>query len=185
MSPPSSERADCLAKCESKQPLPCLSPLARKPKPCAATAKNPSEEDPLETTGPSQTQLTVWRDRSRPLYSGCELVTVACQHTWSERYHGLCSLRFQRRSTTSSRNVSSGSNRDTNHVGRSRQPPRSCRERRKTCTAPPISWHHVDWPSARLIDHRRRRRHPSHSSSTGGQGSVHGRFIAVTQNPIH
>ena len=42
-----------------------------------------------------------------------------------------------RRSTTSSRTVPSGSNRDTSYDRRISQLPTSCGERRKTCTTPP------------------------------------------------
>ena len=53
----------------------------------------------------------------------------------------------KRRSTTSSRTVPSGGNRDTSYGRRISQPPTSCGERQKTCTAPPNSWQHVDWGS--------------------------------------
>ena len=51
---------------------------------------------------------------------------------------------LSRSSTTSSRTVPSGGNRDTSHGRRMSQPPTSCRERRKTCAAPSNSWQHVD-----------------------------------------
>ena len=51
---------------------PCPSQLTRKPKPYSKTVKDASGEKPLETTTPLQTQSTVWKDMSRPLYSGCK-----------------------------------------------------------------------------------------------------------------
>ena len=48
-------------------------------------------------------------------------------------------------STTSSRTVPSGGNRDTSYGRRMSQPPTSCGERWKTCLATPNSWQHVDW----------------------------------------
>ena len=46
--------------------------------------------------------------------------------------------------TTSSRTVPSGGSRDTSYGRTMSQPPTSCGERWKTCTAPPSSWQHVD-----------------------------------------
>ena len=97
------------------------------------------------------TQSTVWQDMSKPLYSGCEQDTVACERTWSElalwTLHSAIAKKQNRRSTTSSRTVPSGGNRDTSYGRRMSQPPTSCGERRKTCAAPPNSWQHVDWGS--------------------------------------
>ena len=88
---------------------------------------------------------------SRPLYSGCEQDTVACERTWSESaswtLHSAIAKKQNRRSTTSSRTVPSGGNRDTSYGRRVSQPLTSCGERRKTCAAPPSSWQHVDWGS--------------------------------------
>ena len=58
---------------------PCPPPLTRKPKHCSKTDKNVNGEGPLETTTPLLTQSTDWQDMSRPLYSGCEQDTVACE----------------------------------------------------------------------------------------------------------
>ena len=45
---------------------------------------------------PSTDQIN-WQDMSRPLYSGCEQDTVACECTWKVIwYHGLCTLSLQR-----------------------------------------------------------------------------------------
>ena len=63
---------------------PCPPPLTWMQKPCCETVKNANGEGPLETTTPLQTQSTIWLDMSRPLYSGCEQDTVACERTWSE-----------------------------------------------------------------------------------------------------
>ena len=88
---------------------------------------------------------------SRPLYSGCEQDTVACERTWSElaswTLHSVIARKQNRRSTTSSKTVPSGGNRDTSYGRRMSQPPISCGERQKTCAAPPSSWQHVDWGS--------------------------------------
>ena len=130
---------------------PCPPPLTRKPKPCSETVKDAIGEGPLETTISLQTQSTVWQDMSRPLYSGYEQDTEACERTWSElaswTLHSAIEKKQNRRSTTSSRAVPSGGNRDTSYGRRMSQPPTSCGERRKTCTAPPNSWQHVDWGS--------------------------------------
>ena len=130
---------------------PCPPPLTRKPKPCSEIAKNVNGKEPLETTNPLQTQSTVWQDMSRPLYSGCEQDTVACQRTWSElaswTLHSAIAKKQNRRSNTSSRAVPSDGNRDTSYGRGMSQPPTSCGERRKACTAPPNSWQHVDWES--------------------------------------
>ena len=126
-------------------------PRTRKPKPCSETDKNVNGKKPLETTTPQLTQSTVWQDMSRPLYSGCEQDTVACEHIWSESaswtLHSAIAKKQNRRSTTSSRTVPSGGNRDTSYGRRVSQPLTSCGERRKTCAAPPSSWQHVDWGS--------------------------------------
>ena len=115
------------------------------------TDKNVNGKKPLETTTPQLTQSTVWQDMSRPLYSGCEQDTVACEHIWSESaswtLHSAIAKKQNRRSTTSSRTVPSGGNRDTSYGRRVSQPLTSCGERRKTCAAPPSSWQHVDWGS--------------------------------------
>ena len=88
---------------------------------------------------------------SRPLYSGCEQDTVACERTWSKlaswTLHSGIAKKRNRRPTTSSRTVPSGGNRDTSYGRRMSQPPTKCGERRKICTAPPNSWQHVDWGS--------------------------------------
>ena len=88
---------------------------------------------------------------SKPLYSGCEQDTVVCERTWSEfaswTLHSAIAKKQNRLSTTSSRTVPSGGNRDTSYGRRMSQPPTSCGERRKTCAAPPSSWQHVDWGS--------------------------------------
>ena len=60
---------------------PCPSPLTRKPKPCSETDKHVNGKEPLETTNPLLTQSTVWQDMTRPLSSGCEQDTVACERT--------------------------------------------------------------------------------------------------------
>ena len=126
-------------------------PHTRKPKPCSETDKNVNGQEPLETTTPQLTQSTVWQDMSKPLYSGCEQDTVACERTWSELatwiLHSAIAKKQNRRSTTSSSTVPSGGNRDTSYGRRLNQPPTSCGERWKTCTAPPSSWQHVDWGS--------------------------------------
>ena len=126
-------------------------PRTRKPKPCSETDKNVNGKEPLETTFPQLTQSTVWQDMSKPLYSGCEQDTVACERTWSEvaswTLHSAIAKKQNRWSTTSSRTVPSGGNRDTSYGRRMSQPPTSCGERRKTCAAPPSSWQHVDWGS--------------------------------------
>ena len=120
-------------------------------KPCSETAKNVNGKEPLETTTPLLTQSTVWQDMSRPLYSGCEQVTVACEHTWSEpaswTLHSAVARKRNRWSITSSRTVPSGRNRDTSYARRMSQPPTSCGERWKTCAAPSNSWQHVNWGS--------------------------------------
>ena len=63
-------------------------------------------------------------------------------------HHGLrtlrCAKKQNRRPTTCSRTLPSGDNRDTSYGCRMSQPPTSCGERRRTCTAPPSSWQHVD-----------------------------------------
>ena len=56
-------------------------PRTRKPKPCSETDKNVNGKEPLETTTPQLTQSTVWQDMSKPLYSGCEQDTVACERS--------------------------------------------------------------------------------------------------------
>ena len=98
---------------------PCPPPLTRKPNPCSETVKNANGEGPLETTTPLQTQPTVWQDMNRPLYSGCEKDTVACKRTWSElaswTLHSAIAKKWKRWSTTSSRTVPSGGNRDTGY----------------------------------------------------------------------
>ena len=103
------------------------------------------------TVGDLLTQSTVWQDMSKPLYSGCEQDTVACERTWSElaswTLHSAIAKKQNRRSTTSSRTVPSGGNRDTSYGRRMSQPPTSCGELRKTCAAQPSSWQHVDWGS--------------------------------------
>ena len=108
-------------------------------------------KEPLETTTPLLTLSTVWQDMNRPIYSGCEQRTVACQRTWSElaswTLHSASAKKWKRRSTTSSETVPSGGNRDTSYGCRMSQPPTSCGEWRKTCAAPPKSWQHVDWGS--------------------------------------
>ena len=98
----------------------------------------------------SQEPIQPWQDVSRPLYSGCEQNTVACERTWSEfsswTLHSVLAKKQNRRSTTSSRTVPSGGNRDS-YGRRMTQPRTSFRERWKTCAAPPNSWQHVDWGS--------------------------------------
>ena len=130
---------------------PCPPPLTRKPKPCSETDKNVNGKEPLETTTPQLTQLTVWQDMSRPLYSGCKQDTVACECTWSElasrTLHSASAKKWNRKSTTSSKTAPSGQNRDTSYGCRMSQLPTSCGEWRKTCAAPPNSWQHVDWGS--------------------------------------
>ena len=69
---------------------PCPPPRTRKPKPCSETDKNVNGKEPLETTTPQLTQSTVWQDMSKPLYSGCEQDTVACERTEANWHHGLC-----------------------------------------------------------------------------------------------
>ena len=145
---PGNEGADRLAKSESKQPHPCLPPLTRKPKPCSEIAKTVNGKEPLETTTPLLIQSTVWQDMNRPLYSDCEQDTVVCEHTGSElaswTLHSAIAKKRNRRSTTSSRTVPSGGNRDTSYGRRMSQPPTSYGERRKTSSASPNSWQHVD-----------------------------------------
>ena len=130
---------------------PCPPPRTRKPKPCSETDKNVNGKEPLEITTPQLTQSTVWQDMSKPLYSGCEQDTVACERTWSElaswTLHSVIAKKQNRRSTTSSKTVPSGGNRDTSYGCRMSQSPTSCGERRKTCAAPPSPWQHVDWGS--------------------------------------
>ena len=74
-----------------------------------------------------------------------------CERTWSElaswTLHSAIVKKRNRWSTTSSRTVPSGGNRDTSYGRRMSQPPTSCGERWKTCPAPPSSWWHVDWGS--------------------------------------
>ena len=150
-SPKNVERADHLAKSGSKQLQPYLPPLTRKPKPCSDIAKNVNGKEPLETTTPFLTLSIVWQDMNRPQYSGCEQDTVACERTWGElaswTLHSAIAKKRNRRSTTSSRTVPSGGNRDTSYGCRMSQPPTSCGEWWTTCTAPPNSWQHVDWGS--------------------------------------
>ena len=78
-------------------------PRTRKPKPCSETDKNVNGKKPLETTTPQLTQSTVWQDMSRPLYSGCEQDTVACERTWSKlaswTLHSAIAKKRNRRST--------------------------------------------------------------------------------------
>ena len=99
----------------------------------------------------AQTQSTIWQDTSRPLCLGCKQDTVFCERTWSELaswiLHSAIAKKQNRRSTTSSRTVSSGGNRDTIYCRRMSQPPTSHGEWRKTCAAPSNSWQHVDWGS--------------------------------------
>ena len=94
---------------------PCPPPLTRKPKPCSETDKNVNGKEPLETTTPQLTQPIVWQDMSKPLYSGCEQDTVACERTWSElaswTLHCAIAKKQNRRSTTSPRTVPSDGNR--------------------------------------------------------------------------
>ena len=63
------------------------------------------------------TVWTIWQDMSRPLYSGCEQDTVACEHIWGElaswTLHSVIAKKWNRQSTTFSRTVPSGGNRDT------------------------------------------------------------------------
>ena len=107
--------------------IPCPPPLTRKPKPCSETVKDPNGEGPLEITIPLQTQSTIWQYMSRPLYSGCEQDTAACEHTWSElaswTLQSVVAKKQNRRSTTSSRVVPSSSNRDTSYGSRTDGPP--------------------------------------------------------------
>ena len=118
-------------------------------KPCSKIARNVNGKEPLETTTPLLTQSITWQDMNRPLYLGCEQDTVACEHNWGElaswTLHSAITKKRNRRSTSSSRTVPSGGNRDTSYGRRMSQPPRSCGERRKTCAAPPNSRQHVDW----------------------------------------
>ena len=104
-----------------------------------------------EDYNPSTDPVNVWQDMSKPCYSGCEQDTVACKRIRSElvswTLHSAVAKKRNRRSTTSSRTVPSGGNRDTSYDCRMSQPPTSCRERRKTCAAPHNSWQHVDWGS--------------------------------------
>ena len=129
----------------------CPPPRTRKPKLCSETDKNVNGKEPLETTTPQLTQSTVWQVMSKPLYSVCEQDTVACERTWRElaswTLHTAIAKKQNRRSTTSSRTVPSGGNRDTSYGRRMSQPPTSCRERQKTCAAPPSFWQHVNWGS--------------------------------------
>ena len=60
----------------------CPPPLTRKPKPCSETVKDPNGEGPLETTTPLQIEPAIWQDMSRPLYSGCEHDSVACERAF-------------------------------------------------------------------------------------------------------
>ena len=117
-------------------------------------SQNPAQKQskmPMETTTPLLTQSTVWQDMSRPLYSGCKQDATAYERTWSElvsrTLYSAIAKTQNRRSTTSSRTVPSGGNKDTSDGRRMSQPPTSCGERRKTCAAPPSSWQHVDWGS--------------------------------------
>ena len=106
------------------------------------TKINVNGKEPLETTTPLLTQSTVWQDMSRPLYSGCEQDTVACERTWSElaswTLHSAIAKKRNRRSATSSRTVPSGGNRDTSYGRRMSQPPTSCGERRRPAPHHPI-----------------------------------------------
>ena len=117
-------------------------PLTRKPKPCSEIAKNVNEEGPLETTTLIKTQSTVWQDMNRPLYSGCEKDTVACEHFWKElaswTLHSVIAKKQNRWSTTSFWTATSCSNRDNSYGHRMSQPPTSCGEQWKTFAAPPI-----------------------------------------------
>ena len=76
---PGNERADRLAKSGSKQ----LQPLFTSTYQEANTLLRNSQtcQRKRATTAPLQTQSTVWQDMSRPLYSGCEQVTVACERS--------------------------------------------------------------------------------------------------------
>ena len=104
---------------------PCPPQLTRKPKPCSKKAKNVNGKEPLETTTPTLTQSTVWQGMSRPLSSGCKQDTLACERTWSElaswTLHSAIAKKGNRRSTTSSRTVSSVGNRDTSYGRRMSQ----------------------------------------------------------------
>ena len=88
---------------------------------------------------------------SRPLYSGCQQDTVACEHTWSEfaswALHSVIAKKQNRWSTTPPRTVLSGGNRDISYGCGMSQTPTRWGEWRKTCTTPSNSWQHVDWGS--------------------------------------
>ena len=111
---------------------PCPPPLTRKPKPCSQTDKDVSGKGPLETTTPLLTHSTIWQDMSRLLYSGCEQDTVSHEHTGSELAswtpHSAITKKQNRWTTTSSRTVPSGGNRDTSYGRRVNQPSTSCGE---------------------------------------------------------
>ena len=127
---------------------PCPPPRTRKPKPCSETDKNVHGKKPLRLQPlywPNQPSGKTWADHCIQAVNS----TLACEHTWSElalwTLHSANAKKQNRRSTTSSRTVTSGGNRDTSYGRRMSQPPTSCGERHKTCTAPPNSWQHVDW----------------------------------------
>ena len=113
---------------------PCPPPITRRPNPCSETAKHANGEGPLKTTTPLLIQSTVWQDMGRPLYSGCEQDTAASESTRSEltswTLHSAMAKKRNRRSTTSSRAVPSGGNRNASHgwvdhqqtVGNGRRP---------------------------------------------------------------
>ena len=77
--------------------------------------------------------------------------TTACERTWSKpaswNLHSVIVKKRNRWSSTSSRTVQSGRNRDTRYGCRRSQPLTSCRDAQKTSAAPPNSWQHVDWGS--------------------------------------
>ena len=76
---PGNERADRLAKTGSKQLQPTSTSTYQEAKTLLRNRQKCQWKKPLETTTPQLTQSTVWQDMSRPLYSGCEQDTVACE----------------------------------------------------------------------------------------------------------
>ena len=93
------------------------------------TVRIPGNEHWTYQEAPKQTKMSMEKSHYWPnqpsgktwaeLYSGCEQDTVACEHIWSESaswtLHSAIAKKQNRRSTTSSRTVPSGGNRDTSY----------------------------------------------------------------------
>ena len=118
--------AGTLRKQASNQPTnqPTNQPINQSWWSCRSTPSRGAQQADKRTKALTATAEKRWSP-SRPLYSGCQQDTVACEHTWSElaswTLHSAIAKKQNRRSTTSSRTVPSGGNRH-----QMSQPPTSC-----------------------------------------------------------